>query len=63
MYIKRKEFFKRFAFLQKSEIKLLSASKGGIAGIFVLYGKQINMNQYVFGALLAYSSSEVILRI
>ena len=34
--IEAKKLLKRFAFSQKSELKLSSTNKGGIAGIFLL---------------------------
>ena len=57
----KKNYLKRFAFIQKPERNLLLTTKGGIDGIFLLYKSWFNIDQYVSGAALESLSLLVIL--
>ena len=48
----KKNYLKRFAFMQKPERNLLFTTKAGIDDIFLLYKSRFNIDQYVLGAAL-----------
>ena len=48
----KKNYLKRFAFIQKPERNLSFTTKAGIDDIFLLYKSRFNIDQYVLGAAL-----------
>ena len=61
VHIDEKKLLKRFVFSQKSETNLPSANSSGIAGIYLLWSKQLRIAQYVLGVVEEFWSLSVIL--